>query len=231
MSALLEVEGLEAWYGESHVLRGVSFAVAEGTVTSVVGRNGAGKTTLLRTVMGLVARRRGEVRLAGRALSGLAPHRIARAGLAWVPETRNVFPSLSVEENLAVAARPGGFGLAGLFERFPRLAERRGIGGGRLSGGEQQMLAIARALATNGRLLLLDEPTEGLAPAHVAEIAGLLARLKAAGQTVLLVEQTLPLALSLADRVLVLGRGEVRWEGPRAAFDAAADAVAPWLGV
>ena len=231
MSALLEVEGLEAWYGESHVLRGVSFAVAEGTVTSVVGRNGAGKTTLLRTVMGLVARRRGEVRLAGRALSGLAPHRVARAGLAWVPETRNVFPSLSVEENLAVAARPGGFGLAGLFELFPRLAERRGIGGGRLSGGEQQMLAIARALATNGRLLLLDEPTEGLAPAHVAEIAGLLARLKAAGQTVLLVEQTLPLALSLADRVLVLGRGEVRWEGPRAAFDGAADAVAPWLGV
>ncbi len=231
MSALLEVTGLEGWYGDSHVLRGVSFAVAEGTVTSLIGRNGAGKTTLLKAVMGLLARRRGTVRFAGRAIERLAPHQIARTGLAWVPEARGIFPSLSVQENLTVAARGGDWRLAEIFDLFPRLAERRGVGGGRLSGGEQQMLAIARALMTNGRLLLLDEPTEGLAPSVVAEIAALLERLKSAGATILLVEQNISLALQISDRVMVLGKGDLRWEGPCGDFGDEDEVRERWLTV
>ena len=231
MSALLEVRGLEGWYGDSHVLRGVSFDVAEGEAAALVGRNGAGKTTLLKAALGLLARRRGSVRLGGREIGRLPAHRAARAGIAWVPETRGIFPSLSVEENLTVAARPGAWTPERAFDAFPRLAERRGVGGGRLSGGEQQMLAIARALTTNGRLLVLDEPAEGLAPAAVAEVGALLARLKAEGTTLLLVEQNLPLALSLADSVMVLGKGELRWRGARADFDGARAARDTWLGV
>ena len=231
MTALLEVRGLEGWYGDSHVLRGVSFDVAEGEAAALVGRNGAGKTTLLKAAMGLLARRRGSVRLAGREIGRLPAHRAARAGIAWVPETRGIFPSLSVEENLAVAARPGAWTPERAFDAFPRLAERRSVGGGRLSGGEQQMLAIARALTTNGRLLVLDEPAEGLAPAAVAELGALLARLKAEGATLLLVEQNLPLALSLADSVMVLGKGELRWRGARADFAAAGAVRDLWLGV
>jgi branched-chain amino acid transport system ATP-binding protein len=231
---MLEVEGLNAWYGPSHVLQGVSFAVAEGAVTSLLGRNGAGKTTLLKAVMGLVARRRGRVVLDGRRLDRRPAHARARAGLAYVPETRGVFPSLTVLENLTVAARkaPGkGWTLETVLELFPFLAERAESGGGALSGGEQQMLAIARALLGNGRVLLLDEPTEGLAPAVVREIERLLGRLKQEGLTILLVEQNLAVATRLADRVLVLGKGRLRWQGEQAEFAAAEEVRRTWLGV
>jgi branched-chain amino acid transport system ATP-binding protein len=237
VSALLEVEDLNAWYGPSHVLQGVSFAVAEGTVTSLLGRNGAGKTTLLKSIMGLIARRRGRVVLGGRRLDHRPAHARARAGLAYVPETRGIFASLSVLENLTVAARKArgaparGWTLEAVLELFPFLAERAHTGGGALSGGEQQMLAIARALLGNGRVLLLDEPTEGLAPAVVREIEQLLGRLKRQGLTILLVEQNLAVATRLADRVLVLGKGRLRWQGEQAEFAAAEEVRRTWLGV
>jgi len=235
MTALLEVCELNAWYGDGHVLQGVSFEVGAGELTAILGRNGAGKTTLLKAMMGLVRKRSGEVRLDGRRLDRLPAHRIARAGLAYVPETRGIFPSLSVLENLCVAARPGrgpgAWTLARALESFPRLAERRRAKGGALSGGEQQMLSLARALMTNGRALVLDEPSEGLAPAILDEIEALLAALKADGTTILLVEQNLPLALRLADQVLVLGKGRLRWQGPAAQFATATEARETWIGV
>ena len=235
MAPLFEVEELNAWYGPSHVLQGVSLAVAKGAVTSLLGRNGAGKTTLLKAAMGLLPRRRGVVRLDGRRLDRLPAHLRARAGLAYVPETRGVFPSLSVLENLTVAARPPageeGWTLERVLALFPLLAERRQASGGALSGGEQQMLAIARALLINGRVLLLDEPTEGLAPSLVSEIEALLNDLKRQGLTILLVEQRLAMAARLADRVLVLGKGRLRWQGDAAAFAEAHEVRHTWLGV
>ena len=235
MAALFEIEGLNAWYGPSHILQGVSLTVAKGAVTSLLGRNGAGKTTLLKAAMGLLRRRRGVVRLDGRRIDHLPAHARARAGLAYVPETRGVFPSLSVLENLTVAARPptgdDGWTLERVWALFPRLAERRQASGGALSGGEQQMLAIARALLINGRVLLLDEPTEGLAPSVVSEIEALLNDLKRQGQTILLVEQRLAMAARLADQVLVLGKGRLRWQGDAAAFAAADEVRRTWLGV
>ncbi len=236
MSApLLEVDDLHAWYGDSHVLQGVSLGLEAGRAVALLGRNGAGKTTLLKTVMGLVARRRGEVRLDGAALQHLPPYRVARAGIAYVPETRGIFPSLSVTENLTLAARPAangaGWTLARVWALLPRLYERRGGGGGRLSGGEQQMLAIARALMTNGRVLLLDEPTEGLAPTVVTEIERLLATLKETGPAILLVEQNFAFATALADSVIVLGKGRARWQGAPAALEAEHEIKRVWLGV
>jgi len=234
---LLALEDVRASYGDGDVLQGVSFAVERGRVLALLGRNGAGKTTALKTIMGILAPSAGSIRFAGRAIGGEAPFRIARAGLGYVPETRGVFPSLSVLENLTLAARDGDaapaerWTLARVFELFPRLAERRLSGGGKLSGGEQQMLAIARALLTNPRLLLLDEPTEGLAPIVVDEIAGVLAALKASGLAMLLVEQDLSFALHLADDVAVLGKGQLRWQGTPAAFAAAEEVKHRWLGL
>lgn len=237
MTAALTVEDLNGWYADAHVVQGVSFELAEGKVTALLGRNGAGKSTILKALMGLLRKRSGAVQLGGRRIDRLPPHRVALSGLGYIPETRGIFPSLSVEENLTVAARSVSNGaseawtLPRVFELFPRLAERRQVGGGQLSGGEQQMLAIARALLGNGRLLLIDEPTEGLAPAVVADIEAVLQDLKKSGITILLVEQNYPVALRLADDVLVLGKGRLRWAGPESEFGSVDEVRRTWLGV
>ena len=237
---MLQVADLDTYYGESHIVQGVSFDVPRGSVVALLGRNGAGKTTTLRSIVRLVPPRRGSVTLDGRDISGLRTFEIARAGIGFVQETRAIFPSLSVEENLAIAVRtgvgegPGGAAAwtsARVFDEFPSLAARRHNGGAQLSGGEQQMLAIARALVSNPRLLLLDEPSEGLAPLIVRQIAELLLKLKAQGMTMLLVEQNFALATELADHVIVLGKGRVRWGGSSAAIRAADDIRSVWLGV
>lgn len=229
---MLTLEGLNGYYGQSHILQGVDLTVPEGKVVGLLGRNGAGKTTTLKAIMGVV-QRQGSIRWQDQEISGLAPHLIARLGIAYMPETRGIFPSLSVQENLSLIAgrRPGSFTLERIFELFPRLAERRNNGGTQLSGGEQQMLAIARALLWNPALLLLDEPTEGLAPIIVAEIQEHLHHLKESGMTVLLVEQNFRFATDLADEVYVLGRGKVRWQGSSAALRAESDVQHRWLGV
>ena len=232
---LLAVEDVHTYYGESHVLQGVSFAVPKGSVVALLGRNGAGKTTTLRSIMRLTPPKRGVVSFAGLTLTGLAPYRVARAGIALVHETRGIFPSLSVRENLTIAARGAangaGWTLDRVFATFPRLGERQHNGGSQLSGGEQQMLAIARALLTNPQLLLLDEPAEGLAPIIVEEIWRILATLKAEGTTMLLVEQNFALATALADHNLVLGKGLIRWQGASAALRADDEIKRTWLGV
>ncbi|MGO8918122.1 MAG: ABC transporter ATP-binding protein [Stellaceae bacterium] len=234
---LLRLEQVHASYGDGDVLQGVSLAAAEGRVLSLLGRNGAGKTTVLKTIMGILAPRAGSIRFAGNDIAGASPHRIARAGLGYVPETRGIFPSLSVLENLTVAAHPGaasgaaGWTLERVFALFPRLYERRHGGGGKLSGGEQQMLAIARALLTNPLLLLLDEPTEGLAPIVVDGIEQVLRQLKSTGLAILMVEQNLPFALAFADEVAVLGKGQVRWSGTPKEFAGAEAVKQRWLGL
>ena len=208
---LLEVSGLHAWYGESHVLHGVDFEVRAGEVVTLLGRNGAGKTTTLKSVMGMVPRRGGSVRLRGEELIGRPSNLIARRGLAFCPEERGIFASLSVEENLLLppVVQPGGLGLDAIYELFPNLRERGRSQGTKLSGGEQQMLAIGRILRTGARLLLLDEPTEGLAPVIVRQIRATLRRLKADGFTILLVEQNFRFAATVADRHYVMERGRV----------------------
>jgi branched-chain amino acid transport system ATP-binding protein len=207
---LLGVEDLHAWYGESHILHGMSFAVGEGEVVTLLGRNGAGKTTTLRAVIGIVTQRRGSVVFRGRELVGLASHRIARLGIAYCPEERGIFSSLDVEENLLLppAVLPG-MSVEEIYAIFPNLAERRHSQGTKLSGGEQQMLAIGRMLRTGARLLLLDEPTEGLAPVVVQQIGGVIRRLKEKGFTILLVEQNFHFAATLADRHYVVEHGRV----------------------
>jgi branched-chain amino acid transport system ATP-binding protein len=228
----LALRDVDAYYGASHVLQGVSLTLRRGRVLGLLGRNGAGKTTTLKAIMGIVRVARGEVRVEDIDLAGAAPHARARAGLGYVPETRGIFPSLTVEENLTLAARGAGWSLARIYELFPRLAERRRAGGGRLSGGEQQMLSIARALLTNPRVLLLDEPTEGLAPVVIDEVERILLRLKEEeGLSILLVEQKLDFALAFADDVVVLGKGRVRWQGTAAAFAAEAAVKRAWLGL
>jgi branched-chain amino acid transport system ATP-binding protein len=232
MTAALAVEGLHSYYDASHVLQGVDLTVGVGRVVGLLGRNGAGKTTLLKSIMGIVAPRHGRVLIDGTDLAGAPPHRIARAGLGYVPETRGIFPSLAVEENLMLAARRGApWTLERVWQSFPALAARRHAGGGQLSGGEQQMLSIARALMTGPRVLLLDEPTEGLAPLMIEAIERILTSLKEDGNTILLVEQNLGFATRLADEILVLGKGRVRWHGDSSAFAVAADAQHRWLGV
>ena len=232
---LLDVRDLDAYYDQSHVLQGVSFAIARGEVVSILGRNGAGKTTTLKTIMGIVRARGGAITFDGRALGGLPTHRIGRAGIAYVPETRDIFSSLSVAENLILAARPGngdGWTAERVYERFPELRERAQAGGDVLSGGEQQMLSIARALMTNPALLLLDEPIEGLAPIVVERIEAILTALKERGLTILLVEQNLAFATAFADTIVVLGKGRVRWRGTPAELHGADDDVkGRWLGV
>ena len=208
---LLQVADLQAWYGESHVLHGVDFEVRAGEVVTLLGRNGAGKTTTLKSVMGMVPRRGGSVRFRGEELIGRPSNLIARRGLAFCPEERGIFASLSVEENLLLppVVQPGGLGLDAIYELFPNLRERGRSQGTKLSGGEQQMLAIGRILRTGARLLLLDEPTEGLAPVIVQQIGATIRRLKADGFTILLVEQNFRFAATVADRHYVMERGRV----------------------
>ncbi len=230
--ALLATEDLHSYYDRSHVLQGIDLSVEAGQVLSLLGRNGAGKTTLLKSIMGIVPPRRGRVLVGGVDLTGAPPYVRARAGLGYVPETRGIFPSLSVEENLTLAARAGGaWTVARVWDAFPALAERRRVGGMQLSGGEQQMLSIARALVTAPRVLVLDEPTEGLAPVIVQAIEAMLGQLKREGHTILLVEQNLGFATRLADQILVMGKGRIRWRGDAAAFTAAEDVQHTWLGV
>ncbi len=218
---LLEVEGLQTFYGKSHILQGVSFAVPRGEITALLGRNGAGKSTTLRSIMGLTRPRSGVVRFKGQEITGQPPHRISRLGIGYVPEGRQIFPHLDVGENLRLGARPGRLS-GGTFERvleyFPVLRERWGQKGRSLSGGEQQMLALARALVGHADLLMLDEPSQGLAPLLVRELRELLRRLKAEGLAILLVEQNVRMALLVADRVVVLSKGVVVFSGPVAEF-------------
>ncbi len=210
-AALLAVRELNAWYGESHVLHGVTFDVLAGEVVTLLGRNGAGKTTTLRSIMGIVPRREGSIAFEGDEIVALASNRIAQRGIAYCPEERGIFASLDVEENLLLPpiVREGGLSVAQIFELFPNLKERLHSQGTKLSGGEQQMLAIGRILRTGARLLLLDEPTEGLAPVIVQQIGRTIARLKAQGFTILLVEQNFRFAATVADRHYVMDHGRV----------------------
>ncbi|HUQ75153.1 MAG TPA: ABC transporter ATP-binding protein [Burkholderiales bacterium] len=212
----LALEGVDALYGESHVLHGVSFTLGEGRVLALLGRNGAGKTTCMSTVIGFVPPRSGTVRVFGEPVQRLAPDVISRKGIGLVPQGRRVFARLTVRENLVVAhqKRAGTWNLERVFGLFPRLKERHAQDAGSLSGGEQQMLAIARALMGNPRVLLLDEPSEGLAPLIVAEVGKTIARLKSEGQSIVLVEQNIKLAFSLADDVVILNTGRVAYSGP-----------------
>ena len=220
---MLEVTGLEAGYGEGRVLFGVELAVGAGEVVTLLGRNGMGKTTTINTLMGLLPACGGSAVFDGLSLIGLPPYRIAQAGLGLVPEGRQVFPTLTVEENLIATAAPRSatprWTLARVYDFFPQLAGRRRNMGNELSGGEQQMLAIGRALMTNPKLLILDEATEGLAPLVRAEIWKCLARLKAEGQAILLVDKHLGQLVKLADRHAIIEKGQVVWTGPSAALD------------
>jgi len=219
---LLEARELETYYGKSQILRGVSFDVPGGQITALLGRNGAGKTTTLRSIMGLTPPRRGSVRFDGREITGEPPHVVFRLGVGYVPEGRQIFPHLDVGENLRLAERAREAGnrwtLERIFEYFPVLRERWRQRGQSLSGGEQQMLAIARALAGNPDLLMLDEPSQGLAPLLVQELSRLMVRLKGEGVTILLVEQNVRMALEVTDRVLVLGKGALVFAGATEEF-------------
>jgi branched-chain amino acid transport system ATP-binding protein len=230
---LLVVEDLHAWYGESHVLHGVTFEVFPGEVVTLLGRNGAGKTTTLKSIMGIVTRRRGGIRFQGRELIGLPSNVIARRGVAFCPEERGIFASLNVEENLLLppAVAPGGLGLDAIFGLFPNLRERLRSQGTKLSGGEQQMLAIGRILRTGARLLLLDEPTEGLAPVIKEQIRRTVSGLKAAGFTILLVEQNFRFAATVADRHYVMEHGRVVDMVPNARLEANMEKLHDYLGV
>ena len=230
---LLSVRELHAWYGESHVLHGVTFDVAAGEVVTLLGRNGAGKTTTLRSIMGIVPRREGAIAFEGRETVTLASNRIAQLGIGYCPEERGIFSSLDVEENLLLppVVRAGGLPVQQIFELFPNLKERLRSQGTKLSGGEQQMLAIGRILRTGARLLLLDEPTEGLAPVIVQQIGRTIAKLKGQGFTILLVEQNFRFAATVADRHYVVDHGRVVDMIPNAELDANMAKLHDYLGV
>ena len=228
---MLEVDSIHTYYGESHVLHGVSLRVAPGEAVALLGRNGAGKTTAIRSIVGFTPPRAGRVVFEGQAIERWPAYRIARRGLALVPQGRRIFAPLSVRENLLLGARSEGWTLERVFELFPRLRERQAQLGGTLSGGEQQMLAIARALLTNGRLLLLDEPSEGLAPLIVREIGTILTALKAERLSLLLVEQNYHLALRVADRVYVMNKGQIVYQGTPAGLEADEEVKRRYLGV
>jgi branched-chain amino acid transport system ATP-binding protein len=229
---MLEVEEIHTYYGDSHVLQGVSLRIERGQVVGLVGRNGMGKTTLIRSIVGFTAPRRGRVRFKERDITGWLSNHVVALGLGLVPQGRRVFPSLSVLENLHVAAKAGGpWTVDRVMEIFPRLRERAENRAGKLSGGEQQMLAIARALVTNPELLLMDEPTEGLAPLLVREVGRVVERLKGEGLSILLVEQNLPLALRIADHVHVLSRGRIVYSGAPSDLAADAEVKSRYLGV
>jgi branched-chain amino acid transport system ATP-binding protein len=232
---MLELTAIESGYGETQVLYGLSLEAKTGRVLAILGRNGAGKSTTLKTIMGLLPIRSGAITFEGKPIAG-QPFDIAKSGIAYVPETRDIFPSLSVRENLEIAAKRFGgaapeWTMERVLELFPRLGERMENGGTQLSGGEQQMLAIARALLMNPRLLILDEPTEGLAPIIVKLIHDKLQELKAAGLSMLIVEQNFGFATSLADDVVVVGKGQVVWTGSAEAIRADEAAQHTWLGV
>ncbi|MCA7967030.1 ABC transporter ATP-binding protein [Burkholderia cenocepacia] len=229
---MLDVKEVHACYGKSHVLQGISLNVNEGETVTLLGRNGAGKSTTLKTIAGVVAPTGGTVTFAGRPVAGQPAHRIAAGGLCFVPEHRGIFRLLSVEENLRLGARRDSpWQLDDIYRIFPRLKERRRNGGAQLSGGEQQMLAIGRALMNRPRLLMLDEPVEGLAPVIVEEIVEQLKRIKAAGVAILLVEQNLEVCTQLADRHFVIEQGVIVYEGSNAAFAADHDVKDRYLGV
>jgi branched-chain amino acid transport system ATP-binding protein len=218
-TAALALSGVDALYGESHVLHGVSFALQPGRVLALLGRNGAGKSTCLNAIVGFLAPRTGDIRLSGESITRLAPEAISRKGVGFVPQGRRIFPSLTVREHLAVARRSRpeavpGWTMERVLELFPTLEKRQRQHAGSLSGGEQQMLAIARALMGNPRVLLMDEPSEGLAPVIVAELGRTIAKLKAEGQSILLVEQNVNLAFALADDAVLLNTGRVVFAGP-----------------
>jgi len=229
----LELRDLHAYYAGSHVLQGVDLAVGAGEAVSLVGRNGAGKTTTIAAIVGFVRPRAGRVMVGGDDLTGASTHRVARAGVALVPQGRRVFADLTVRENLVLAARPasGGWDEEGVLELFPSLRRRLANRGDQLSGGEQQMVAIARALLRNPTLLLLDEPSEGLAPKLVDEVGDALARLAAAGLAMLLVEQNLGLATRIGKRVYVMSKGRIVFTGTPAELAQAADVESRYLGV
>jgi branched-chain amino acid transport system ATP-binding protein len=228
---MLDVEAIHTYYGDSHVLHGVSLRVEAGEAVAVLGRNGAGKTTAIRSIVGFTPPRAGRVVFEGQAIERWPPYRIARRGLALVPQGRRIFAPLSVRENLLLGARAPGFTLERIYALFPRLREREQQSGGTLSGGEQQMLAIGRALLTNSRLILLDEPSEGLAPLIVREIGRVLLALKAERLSLLLVEQNYHLALRVADRVYVMSKGQIVWEGTPAGLEADEEVKRRYLGV
>jgi len=231
---LLAVKDLQAWYGESHILHGATFEVQDGEVVTLLGRNGAGKTTTLKSIMGMVGRREGSVRFEGQELIAYSSDRIARAGIALCPEERGIFASLNVEENLLLppVIRPGGLPLARIFELFPNLLERlKSSQGTKLSGGEQQMLAIGRILRTGARLLLLDEPTEGLAPVIIQHIGKTILALKQQGFTILLVEQNFHFASTVADRYYVMENGRIIDQFANVDLNANIDKLHDYLGV
>ncbi|SIQ33249.1 amino acid/amide ABC transporter ATP-binding protein 2, HAAT family [Rhizobium sp. RU35A] len=232
MTALLDIRGLNAWYGESHVLHGVDMQVGEGEMVTILGRNGVGKTTTLRSIVGILRKRRGEIRLAGHDLMQVPLHRTAHCGLGYVPEERGIFASLNVLENLMLPPAVGqGMSVEEIFELFPNLYERRNSPGTRLSGGEQQMLAIARILRTGVKVLLLDEPTEGLAPVIVQRIGEVLKTLKERGMTVVLVEQNFRFAARIADRFYLMDHGQVVSEFPVKELPERMDMLHKVLGV
>ena len=230
---LLTVNELNAWYGESHVLHGVTFAVRPGEVVTLLGRNGVGKTTTLKAIMGIIEKRSGSVEFEGKELIRLPSDAIARSGIAFCPEERGIFATLDVKENLLLPrqVRAGGLGLDGIFALFPNLRERLGSQGTKLSGGEQQMLAIARILRTGARLLLLDEPTEGLAPVIMQQIGRTIGALKAEGFTILLVEQNFRFAATVADRYYVMEHGRIVDQFSAAELDANTGKLHEYLGV
>jgi branched-chain amino acid transport system ATP-binding protein len=231
--ALLAVNELQAWYGESHILHGVTFDVRAGEVVTLLGRNGVGKTTTLKSIMGMVEQRTGSVRLDGRELIGLSSDTIARSGVAICPEERGIFASLDVRENLLLPpqVRPGGLDLDRIYELFPNLRERLASQGTKLSGGEQQMLAIARILRTGARFLLLDEPTEGLAPVIIQQIGRTIGALKSQGFTILLVEQNFHFAATIADRYFVMEHGRIVDQFESDQLTANTDKLHDYLGV
>lgn len=232
----LSLSNVHAFYGDSHVLHGVGFALQPGSVLALLGRNGAGKTTCISTIIGFLNPRQGEIRLFGEPITGLSPERISQLGIGLVPQGRRIFPSLTVRENLAVARQRESstekpWGLDRIYEMFPRLAERQTQFAGTLSGGEQQMLAIGRALMGNPRVLLLDEPSEGLAPLIVAEVGRAIRRLKEEGQSIVLVEQNRQLALDVADQAVILNTGRCAFAGSAADVRNDEDLIAQNLGV
>lgn len=234
--ALLEVTDLHGHYGKSHILRGVCLQVRRGEVLSLLGRNGSGRSTTLKAVMGLVPPTAGRVRLDGKELAGAKPHHICRSGLAYVPEEREVFANLTVEENLRMGEQPAVAGaprwtLAQMFDYFPRLKERRNTKAGSLSGGEQQMLTICRSLLGNPLVILIDEPTEGLAPKIVAQVGECIQDMHRQGVAVVLVEQKLAIALKVSTRVCVMGHGHIVFEGSPEALQGDRDLLAQWLAV
>ena len=228
---LVEASGLHTYYGSHHILHGVGFTIRRGEAIGLMGRNGMGKTTLLRTLLGLVRPREGSVHIRGRDATREAPHRIARSGIAYVPEGRGIFPNLTVRENLVMPARRGTWTIERVLATFPRLAERLDHGGGQLSGGEQQMLTIGRALMTNPELLILDEATEGLAPRIAREIWAIVRRVREAGIAVVIVDKSFKAVNAVTDRNVILVKGRVVFDGPSAELAAREDLRAAHLGV